>query len=269
MHRTSLLLIYWPRIKPDKLLRRWRCKMKPNELYICFGHSWNQDSVGLNGYFQLPKSYNLKLSAVYLLSVLHVWAMTAQHTNNGKKENYTAAHHIVGGLIPLGWERKMDRETEGVGQKGCNILVLPSTPMNPWDRQGVNETLAAMEWRGPQLSFFIYPRKPCLQSKAASNIWGLIVVPFNATLNLSQVENGSSSSPVLQSSHFSVCGVLPLSVALVLTVFSSRSSAGAHTGQFCARRACPVSCSVPAQGNAELANTRKMVTSSSLCNSWK
>lgn len=140
MHRTSLLLIYWPRIKPDKLLRRWRCKMKPNELYICFGHSWNQDSVGLNGYFQLPKSYNLKLSAVYLLSVLHVWAMTAQHTNNGKKENYTAAHHIVGGLIPLGWERKMDRETES-DRRGATFLFyhlhpwIPETDrvwMKPW-----------------------------------------------------------------------------------------------------------------------------------------
>lgn len=64
--------------------------------------------MGLNGYLQLPKSYNLKYSARYLLSVLHVRAMTAQHINNGKKENYIAAHRIVCGLIPLGRERKRD-----------------------------------------------------------------------------------------------------------------------------------------------------------------
>lgn len=125
---------------------------------------WAQLKSRQDGHLQIPKSYNLKFSAVYLLSVLHLWAMAAQHTNNGKKENGTAAHHIVCGWIPLGWERQI--EGQRVRQMGCNILVLASSPINPWDRQcllpmkGVNETLAAMEWRGPHISFLNYPKKP-------------------------------------------------------------------------------------------------------------
>lgn len=159
MHRTSLLLIYWPRIKPDKLLRRWRCKMKPNELYICFGHSWNQDSVGLNGYFQLPKSYHLKLSAVYLLSVLHVWAMTAQHTNNGKKRKLRCSSSRCWWANSFGVGEE-DGQRDWVRQKGCNTLVLhpwiPETDrvwMEPW-----------LSWNGevPTLaSLFTLENPPC------------------------------------------------------------------------------------------------------------
>lgn len=173
MHRTSLLLIYWPRIKPDKLLRSWRCKMKTNELYICFGHSWNQESMGLNGYLQLPKSYNLKFSAVYLLSVLHVWAIMV------KKELHCSSSQCLWpysfGVGGEDRQRETKSQTDGV-QRSCSsisthkslrqtvLLASGRVWMKPW-----------LPWNGELptliLTGLIYPKKLSLQSKAASNTW--------------------------------------------------------------------------------------------------